>query len=95
MSAKVAFLDREIPETERRPLTAVHESALARRDGQPVVFLVDAGKARMMPVHTGQKINDLVTLAVDAAVLKAGDKVVAHPPDTLRDGDKIKMAVKP
>ena len=94
MSAKVAFLDKEVGARERQPLIAVHENALAIRDGQSVLFLVVDGKVRMIPVLLGQKINDLVALTVEPSVLKAGDKVVASPPDNLRDGDKVKTGLK-
>lgn len=94
MSAKVAFLDKEVGASERQPLIAVHENALAIRDGQSVLFLVVDGKVRMIPVLLGQKINDLVALTVEPSVLKAGDKVVASPPDSLRDGDKVKTGLK-
>lgn len=94
MSAKVAFLEKEIPASERRPLTAVHRDALAERDGQAVVFAVTDGRARMIPVQTGQQINDLVALQAET-VLHAGDKVVARPADNLRDGDKVSVAAKP
>ena len=94
MSAKVAFLDKEVGASERQALTAVHESALAIRDGQSVLFQVVDGKVRMIPVQLGQKINDLVALTVEPSVLKAGDKVVAAPPDNLRDGDRVKTGLK-
>ncbi|WP_263768898.1 efflux RND transporter periplasmic adaptor subunit [Propionivibrio soli] len=94
MSAKVAFLEKEIPAAERRSLTAVHRDALAERDGKAVVFAVADGRARMIPVQTGQKINDLVALQAETA-LHAGEKVVARPADNLRDGDKVSVAAKP
>jgi RND family efflux transporter MFP subunit len=94
MSAKVAFLDREIPDNERQALTAVHQDAIVQRDGRPVLFLVSDGRVRQVPVQPGQKINDLLALSgVDLSV-KVGEKAVAHPPDSLRDGDKVKLAQK-
>ena len=93
MSAKVAFLDREIPDNERQALTAVHQDAIVQRDGRPVLFLVADGRVRLVPVQVGRKINDLVAVGTEAG-LKAGDKAVAHPPDSLRDGDRVKPAQK-
>jgi HlyD family secretion protein len=93
MSAKVAFLDKAVPDSERQPLTAVHQDAIAQRDGRPALFVVADGRAKLVSVHAGQKINDLVALGAEAG-LKAGDKVVAHPPASLRDGDKVKPAQK-
>ncbi|MEI7612897.1 MAG: efflux RND transporter periplasmic adaptor subunit [Betaproteobacteria bacterium] len=94
MSAKVAFLEKDIAESERQPLTAVHATAIAQREGKSVLFLLSDGRVKMIAVAVGQKINDLVALSFEPAALKAGDKVVAHPPDTLRDGDKVKPAQK-
>lgn len=94
MSAKVAFLDREIPEHERRAMTAVYQNAIVQRDGQAVLFLLEEGRAKLIAVKLGQKINDLVVLNDENSRLKAGDKVVLHPPASLRDGDKIKLTQK-
>jgi RND family efflux transporter MFP subunit len=94
MSAKVAFLDREIPDNERQALTAVHQNAIVQRDGRPVMFLVADGRVRLIAVQPGQKINDLVALGGADPGLKAGDKVVSNPPDSLRDGDKVKPVQK-
>jgi RND family efflux transporter MFP subunit len=92
MSAKVAFLDREIPDSERLPLIAVHQDAVVQREGLPVLFLVDGGSARRVPVQTGRKINDLLALRSENPALKAGDKVVLRPADNLRDGDRVRLA---
>ena len=94
MSAKVAFLDREIPDDERQALTAVHQDAIVQRDGRPVLFVVADGRVRLVPVQVGRKINDLVVLSGAELGFKAGDKAVAHPPDSLRDGDRVKPAQK-
>jgi RND family efflux transporter MFP subunit len=94
MSAKVAFLDREIPDNERQALTAVHQNAIVQRDGRSVMFLVADGRVRLVPVQPGQKINDLVALGGADPGFKAGDKVVSNPPDSLRDGDKVKPVQK-
>lgn len=93
MSAKVAFLDKAVADSERQPLIAVHQDAIVQRDGRPVLFLVADGRAKLLPVHVGQKINDLQTLGAEAG-LKAGDKAVARPPESLHDGDKVKSTQK-
>lgn len=94
MSAKVAFLEREVPDGERQALTVVHQDAIAQRDGQPVLFRVADGRAQQLAVQPGRKINDLVELAGPHAGLQAGDKIVARPPESLRDGDRVKPAQK-
>jgi HlyD family secretion protein len=92
MSAKVAFLDREIPDSERQALIAVHQDAVVQRDGRPVLFLVDGGITRLVSVHLGRKINDLLAVRSESPALKVGDKVVLHPADTLREGDRVRLA---
>lgn len=88
MAAKVAFLSREVPPEQRRPVVVVHKDAIARRDGRTVVFLVADGRAREQAVETGGQINDLVAVPG----LKVGDKVVARPPEGLSDGDRVTPA---
>lgn len=94
MSAKVAFLEREIADGERQALTVVHRDAIVDRDGGPALFLVVDGRARQRAVRPAGEINDLVVLGGDLAGLQAGDKVVARPPERLRDGDRVKPAQK-
>jgi RND family efflux transporter MFP subunit len=86
MSAKVAFLAKEIPDAERTPRTAVLASAVVERDGRKVAFVVDGGRVREVAVRTGSRIGDLVEVAEG---LKAGDKVVLRPPAGLRDGARL------
>lgn len=94
MSAKVAFLEREVPDSDRQALTVVHQDAIVQRDGRPVLFRVADGRAQQLAVQPGRKINDLVELTGPSSELKAGDKVVARPPQSLRDGDRVKPAQK-
>ncbi|MBX9875233.1 MAG: efflux RND transporter periplasmic adaptor subunit, partial [Beijerinckiaceae bacterium] len=94
MSAKVAFLEREVPDSDRQALTVVHQDAIAERDGRPVLFRVADGRAQLLAVQPGRKINDLVELVGPPAGLQAGDKIVARPPEGLRDGERVKPAQK-
>lgn len=89
MSAKVAFLTREMPEGERTPRVAVQPHAVVDRDGKRVVFVVKDGKAVATPVVTGDKLGEL--LEVKSGV-KAGERVVAKPPEKLRDGAAVATA---
>lgn len=92
MSAKIAFLDKAMADTDRQPLTVVHQDALVGRNGQSGVFVLADGRARWQPVPAGRKINDL--LVVDGAGLKVGDKVVAKPADGIKEGDRLRQAQK-
>ena len=83
MTAKVAFLTRELAAGMRTPRTAVQASAIVERDGGRVVYVVRDDKAHAVPVETGEKIGELVEIVKG---VQAGDKVVRKPPDRLRDG---------
>jgi RND family efflux transporter MFP subunit len=88
MSAKVAFLSRPSLPEDQKPCTAIPVSALLSGESGPAVFLVRDGRAETRPVRTGRKFGDLVEILEG---VKAGDQVVAGPPDTLRDGSKVRM----
>lgn len=91
MSAKVAFLEKEMPEGERSARSVVQPAAIIERDGGSVLFVIRDGKAVQVAVKPGMKIGDLVE--IDGKV-SAGDKVVLRPPAGLRDGSAIKIAGK-
>jgi RND family efflux transporter MFP subunit len=91
MTAKVAFLTRELEEGARGPRTAVQPSALVERDGKRVVYAVRDDKAFAVPVETGEKIGEMVEIVKGVRV---GDKVVARPPADLRDGARVSLPQK-
>jgi RND family efflux transporter MFP subunit len=91
MSAKVAFLQREIRKDENRPFTAVNPAAVATRNGRKVLFLVKGERVVETPVQTGPVQGEM--LAITDGV-KAGDKVALKPLVKLRDGSRIKTAEK-
>jgi RND family efflux transporter MFP subunit len=91
MSAKVAFLEKELPQEERNARNVVQPSAVVERDGGSTVFVIREGKAAQVGVKTGMKIGDLVEVTGKVA---AGDKLVLRPPAGLRDGSAIKIATK-
>ena len=90
MSAKVAFLSRELKPEERKSVTALQADTLAKRDGKDVVFLFDADKAKLVPVTVGEKVGDLTKVSG----VKAGDKVILKPGEKLADGAKVSLAKK-
>lgn len=83
MSAKVAFLSRELAEAERGPRLAVPAAAVVERDGRKVVFQVEGGVAKAVSVETGGAIGDFLELSSGP---KAGDRVVLNPPAALKSG---------
>ena len=90
MSAKVAFLEKAVPEAERGARTVVQPAAVVERDGASVLFTVKDGKARQVAVKKGMLIGELL----EVSVVAAGDAVVLRPPDKLRDGMAVAVAAK-
>jgi RND family efflux transporter MFP subunit len=95
MSAKVAFLEREIDAEQRRPFTVVHPDAVVSRDGQSVIFVVHDNRVNAVPVRTGDKLGDALAIAGLAQPVQAGDRVVLRPDGKLRGGAEVKPAQKP
>ena len=91
MSAKVAFLERKMNDSELTPRTAVSLESLITRDGKNAVFRVRDGIAIETPVTTGEKIGDRMEVL---SGVKAGDRIVRKPTDKLRNGSKIKVTEK-
>jgi RND family efflux transporter MFP subunit len=86
MSARVTFLSEEPTAEQEEPVTVVPVSAIVMRDGKEVVFLAMEGTATHLAVETGERMGDVIEIRRG---LKAGDRVVLHPPDTLKDGSAI------
>lgn len=91
MSAKVAFLSKEIPASERAPRTVVQSTALADRDGRKVVFVVREGKAVATAIQTGAAYGESVEVRQG---LKPGDKVVIKPGERLHNGASVTVNAK-
>jgi RND family efflux transporter MFP subunit len=90
MSAKVAFLSRQLGANERHPVTVTQRAALTSRNGRNVAFLVDGNKVRETPIEVGQTIGDLV----EVKGVKPGDRLVLNPSQRLRDGGSIRLLAK-
>lgn len=91
MSAKVAFLNREIKAEEKKPLTAINSSAIIERNGKKVVFVIKGDKAIETPAKTGASLGEMTEIT---SGLNIGDKVVLNPLDKLRNNIKVKLAEK-
>jgi RND family efflux transporter MFP subunit len=91
MSAKVAFLERQVTEEELKPRTAVSPESVITRDGKTVVFLIKDGLAVETPITTGEKIGDMVEVL---SGVKAGDRIIRRPTDKIRNGTKVTVPEK-
>jgi HlyD family secretion protein len=89
MSARVSFLSEALdPEAMReKSKLVVPASALAERGGAKVVFVVEGGTARMRVVRLGAAIGSGYELIEGP---EAGARVVAKPPATLDDGQRVR-----
>lgn len=91
MSAKVSFLTRELKPEERKPVTAVQPTAIAKREGKDVLFVIgEKNVVKQLPVSATNKVGDLIQ--VDG--VKPGDKVVLNAPEKLKDGSTIELIKK-
>ncbi len=89
MSAKVAFLLREVTDAEMQPVTAVPATAITYRNDHPLVFRISGDRAAAVPVTPGRRMNGMTEIL---SGLNIGDKILVLPPDTFREGTKVKLA---
>lgn len=71
---------------ERESVLTVPANSLFRRDDGWAVFVVEEGRARLRAVDRGAD-SGLRTEIMDG--LTAGDEVILHPPDDIRDGVRV------
>ncbi|MEY4766488.1 MAG: hypothetical protein RI907_3161 [Pseudomonadota bacterium] len=94
MSAKVSFLSQEITDADQQPVLAVAKSSVLKRDNGGVVFRIvgqqkNAATVEEIAIKTGRTLGDL--MEVTGGGLKSGDKIVANPPATLKNGGRINL----
>ena len=88
MGAKISFLSRDAEKTvgSNQPFLAVPASSVVTRDGRPVVFQVKENRAAEVQVATGRTVGSLIEVTRG---LRNGEKIIAKPPDTIRDGSRV------
>jgi HlyD family secretion protein len=91
MSAKVAFLEKEMLPDHRTARTAVQPDAIVHRSNGKVVFQIIGGEVVETSIETGEKIGDMIEVLKG---LEPGNKVVLRPEDKLEHGDKVKTVAK-
>lgn len=91
MSAKVAFLQREVSPDEAAARTVVKPSSVVNRGDRKIVYVVRDGHAVETPVTLGSQIGDFIEVT---SGVKAGEKIVAKPTDSVRNGSRIAMDAK-
>ncbi len=88
MSAKIAFLSREMNKDEETSRTVLNRKAIRERNGNKTVFMVKGNRVIETPIKVGILMNEMAEVKEG---LKAGDKIVINPPDSLKNGTKIKL----
>jgi RND family efflux transporter MFP subunit len=86
MSAKVAFLSRPVGADEQAPVRAIPAAAVATRDGQAVVFLIEGDQVRPVPVQLGRPMGEMVELREGPSV---GSRIAAAPVEKLSEGTRV------
>lgn len=89
MSAKVAFLSREVRPGEETPRVVINPAAVRDRNGRKFVFLVKEDRAVEKEIKAGKMLGDMTEVLEGLA---AGDKVVINLPGKLKGGDRLKIA---
>jgi hypothetical protein len=89
MSAKVAFLSREVGADEEQPVLSIPRSALVTEGERSAAFRIRGDRVEAVPVRVGRFLGSAVEVRVG---LEAGDKVVVDPPASLRSGSKVKSS---
>jgi RND family efflux transporter MFP subunit len=91
MSARVSFLSKELDEAALKaaPKIVIPGSAVTERGGSKVAFVFDDGQARLVPIQVGARFGNGFELVSGP---RPGTQVIADPPATLADGQKVKQA---
>ena len=89
MAARVSFLSSALDpkHLSEPPKKIVPGPAVANRDGAKVVYVLDAGRVRMVAVRLGPPFAGGFEL-LDGP--EPGTKIIRDPAATLRDGQAVK-----
>ena len=89
MSAKVAFLSRQVRPGEETPRMVINPAAVMDRKGRKTVFLIEEDRVLEKEITAGDMLGDMLEVP---AGLNTGDRVVMNPSVKLKDKDRIKIA---
>ncbi|MBU1052512.1 MAG: efflux RND transporter periplasmic adaptor subunit [Proteobacteria bacterium] len=88
MSAKVAFLSREILPDEQNAIMAIPANTVIKDKGNSFVFTVVNKKAVKKEIRTGKKLENMVEVLEG---LKIGEFLITEPLDKVRADTKVKV----
>jgi RND family efflux transporter MFP subunit len=92
MAARVSFLTNELDKAELKapPKTIIPGEAVVTRGGAKVVFVMDDGRLRVVPVELGPPFGSGFELKRGPP---PGTKLVKSPAETLTDGQAVKEKI--
>ncbi len=85
MSAKVAFLSRQVTQAEQQPRIAVNTAAVVGQGKDARVYRVVDGRIQIVPVSIGVTLGD----SVEVGGIKQGEKLVLKPSGKLKQGSRV------
>lgn len=90
MGVRVSFLEAAKPDQPRqaKPSAMIPANALAQREGKDVAFVVNDDKVAQTAVSLGRKLGEDREVT---AGLSGGETVVLDPPDSLKDGSRVRV----
>jgi HlyD family secretion protein len=91
MSAKVTFLEREQKAASgapAAPVVSVPAEAVVTRNGKQVVFEVRETAVKLREIVAGTERQGQYTVKQG---LSGGEVLVSRPPETMKDGDEVKV----
>ena len=90
MGVKVSFLNERRPPDSAAPRTklVVPSSAVRTADGRSIVFVLHDDRVERRAIGAGPALGDQVEVL---SGVSAGERVVVDGPQTLKDGDKVKV----
>jgi len=88
MSAKVAFLSREVLPEEEKSITAIPADAIISVEGKESVFLVKEDRAYKTEIKTGGRVGNMVEVLSGAGI---GEIMVAKPTGKIKNGTKVRV----
>jgi RND family efflux transporter MFP subunit len=91
MSAKVAFLERDLKPEELKPRIAVTSSSIITRGNQKYVFLIKDNTAIETLVTTGEQLGEM-TEVIEG--VRPGDKIILRPQEKIKNKTRVKIAEK-
>jgi RND family efflux transporter MFP subunit len=93
MAAKVSFLQKPLGDDQLKaaPKLVAPADAIVDKGGKKIIFTIEDGHAREVPVVTGPPVGSMVELTSGPTT---GTKVIRHPGAEIRDGASIKEKKK-